>query len=98
MKIKHDCLHQNELPFKTVFKYIGSTMKTTFFFFRSTKKLVKVSIKICSKQNWSISERPDNMEHTVKTMDDLNVNERFFLKISRGEVNSRFTAWNFLDH
>jgi len=91
-------LHQNELPFRAVFKIIDGTTRSPTTFTGPLGKLCENNYHHLPQVKFEhISGPLDNFYLPAKAMDDLSGDQRLLLEyavgISRGKVNTRFASW-----
>ena len=91
-------LHQNELPFRAVFKTIDGTTRSPTTFTGPLGKLCESNYHHLPQVKFErISGPLDNFYLPAKAMDDLSGDQRLLLQytvgISQGKVNPRFVSW-----
>ena len=91
-------LHQNELPFRAVFKHLDGSTKTPTTFSGPLGKLCEIDYHHQPQVEFTKLSGPlYDMEFDEVTLNDLSSDQRLLLEyvlgISRGKVNPRFAAW-----
>ena len=91
-------LHQNELPFRAVFKHLDGSTKSPSTFTGPLGKLCEIDHHDLPQVEFTkLSGDLDNMKLSEDTLNDLSSDQRLFLEyvqgISRGKVNPRLAAW-----
>ena len=90
-------LHQNELPFRALFKHLDGTTKSHTTFNGPLGKLCVNDCHNLPKKSFSSVENPLEFHFGMKDMDSLSSDQRLLYEytvgISRGKVDPRFASW-----
>ena len=91
-------LHQNELPFRAIFKLMDGTTRSPTTFIGPLGKLCGNNYQDRPQVEFPrISGSLDNFQLTAEEIEDLSCDQRLLLEyalgISRGEVDPRYAAW-----
>ena len=90
-------LHQNELPFRVLFKHLDGTTKSPTTFNGSLGKLCANDCHNLPQKSFSAVENPLEFHFGMKDMDSLSSDQRLLYEytvgISRGKVDPRFASW-----
>lgn len=91
-------LHQNELPFRAIFKHLDGTTKSPTAFTSNLGKLCCNDYENTPQAEFpKVSSPLDDMVFDESTLHDMSSDQRLLLEyvrgISRGQVNPRFAAW-----
>ncbi|KAK6178315.1 hypothetical protein SNE40_013114 [Patella caerulea] len=91
-------LHQNELPFRAVFKHLDGSTKSPAAFSGPLGKLCGEDYHHLPQVDFDKLSGPlDNMDISKETLNDLSSDQRLLLEyvwgISKGEVNPKHAAW-----
>ena len=90
-------LHQNELPFRALFKHLDGTTKSHTTFNGPLGKLCENDCHNLHPKSFSAVENPLEFHFGMKDMDSLSSDQRLLYEytvgISRGKVDPRFASW-----
>ena len=91
-------LHQNELPFRAVFKHLDGTTRSPTTFSGPLGKLCEKDIHHLPQVEFeNISGELDDMKFPEETLKDLSSDQRllyeYVIGISQGQVNPKYAAW-----
>jgi hypothetical protein len=91
-------LHQNELPFRTVFKFLDGSTKSSTTFSGPLGKLCEIDHQDLPQTKFTTLSGPLNdVQFPDETLADLSNDQRLLLEyirgISSGRVDPRFAAW-----
>lgn len=91
-------LHQNELPFRAIFKHLDGTTKSPTAFTGNLGKLCCNDYENTPQVEFpKVSSPLDDMVFDESTLHDMSSDQRLLLEyvrgISRGKVNPRFAVW-----
>ena len=91
-------LHQNELPFRAVFKHVDGSTKSPTAFTGPLGKLCEIDNEHLPQVEFTkICGSLDDTEFAAETLSDMTSDQRLLLEyvlgISKGKVNPRFAAW-----
>ena len=90
-------LHQNELPFRALFKHLDGTTKGHTTFNGPLGKLCANDCHNLPPKSFSAVQNPREFHFRMKDMDSLSSDQRllyeFTVGISRGKVDRRFASW-----
>ena len=90
-------LHQNELPFRALFKHLDGTTKSHTTFNGLLGKLCANDCHNLPPKSFSAVENPLEFHFGIKDMDSLSSDQRLLYEytvgISRGKVDPRFASW-----
>ena len=90
-------LHQNELPFRALFKHLDGTTKSHTTFNGPLGKFCANDCHNLPPKSFSAVENPLEFHFGMKDMDSLSSDQRLLYEytvgISRGKVDPRFASW-----
>ena len=88
-------LHQNELPFRALFKHLDGTTKSPTTF--NLRKLCANDCHNLPQKSFSAVENPLEFHFGMKDIDSFSSDQRLLYEytvgISRGKVDPRFASW-----
>ena len=90
-------LHQNELPFRALFKHLDGTTKSPTTFNGPLGKLCANDCHNLPQKSFSAVENPLEFHFGMKDMNSLSSDQRllyeYTIGISRGKVDPKFASW-----